>query len=212
MRDAAPTLMSRLILALSLLWVGFVAARVAAQPAATEPAGLGPVRCFVTATDAANLDTLSARRLCVGAADVVPAQCFDEASDVLGLSDGEAVTLCRAARSLDPIACANNLDTMAALEDAEIVAYCAAMRWPLIAPPTAGTPACVRAALDQAELTEAEAVRLCRGSADTSPVACYAWGEAQTTVSELDLVELCAPVVVASPYTGASPYPGGAYP
>ncbi len=49
------------------------------------------------------------------------------------------------------------------------------------------------------EATETNAVRLCRGSASTRPLECFELGEAETSLSESDLVELCAAMVIASP-------------
>jgi hypothetical protein len=186
----------------ALIGAGAAAALIAhAQPAAAPAAAhLGPMRCYVHATDNLNLEQLKAKQLCTGATSAEPARCFDEATDrVLGMTDLQAVRLCQTATSPAPALCAERLDDTTDLGTSTVVTYCAALRWSLLPAGSGGSPACVVAALDRTLLSELEAARLCAGSASTAPVACYELGDDETTLSDADIVDLCTTVVIGAP-------------
>jgi hypothetical protein len=170
---------------------------LAAQEAA-EPS-IAPMRCYLYATEAAGtsgLESQKAAQLCQGATSEAPAQCFDQAVDALALSDLHAVELCRLATSAAPAACAARLDDTTNLPDNEIVSYCATDQFPLIPAQTAGSPECLEAALDRTALTEDRAVRLCRGSATTSPIDCFDLGDDETALSDDEIVDLCSATAI----------------
>jgi hypothetical protein len=179
--------------------VGALTAVAATLRAQGPPSAPGPVACFLHAARDASLDDHQAKRLCIGAPSGAPAQCFATAVHELGLSDLQAVRLCRGATSIQPASCATQLADTTDLEDAKIVSYCAARHWPLLRPPTAGSPVCVTAALHRTMMTTQQAVDLCRGSPTTRPVACFEAGRHQTLLGTQDLVDLCAPVVQVRP-------------
>ncbi len=186
--------------------LGFGLVALAAVPAHGQPAAgpadahLGPVRCYVEATDNLHLEQLKAKQLCTGATSAAPARCLDEATDRVGsMTDLQAVRLCQTASSNAPALCAERLDDTTDLGAWAVVNYCAALRWALLPAGTGGSPACVEAALDRTLLPDHEAARLCAGSASTAPVACYELGDDQTTLSDRDLVDLCTTVVIGAP-------------
>jgi hypothetical protein len=189
-----------LITALWPVWLVAIAVPAHAQPTSGDPARLGPIRCYMAATRASNLEHLKAKQLCTGATGEAPARCLAEATDRVGLDELPAARLCQGARSTAPAICAKRLDDSTDLDTSSIVNYCAALHWPLVAAGTGGSPECLEAALDRTPLSDLEAARLCLGSESAAPVACYALGHAQTALSDLDLVDLCTTVVIAAPY------------
>jgi hypothetical protein len=190
---------SRLRLVVSLLSAGLIAGPAAAQQAVPiDP--LGPVRCYLAATQGtSNLTLEQGKQLCIGAIDESPARCFAQISD-RGFADAQAMQMCASAASLSPAECAERLKTTTGLDDASIVGYCAALPWPLAPLVGQGTPACVVGARTRTGLTDSYIVRLCSGSTSASPVDCYAGGQTTTRLTDVELVELCLPV-------GLYPYP-----
>ncbi len=187
---------SGLPLVVSLLSAGLSGGPAAAQPESADP--LGPVRCYATATRDSLAPMTQARQLCTGAVDESPARCFAQAT-AREFADAQAIQLCAGTTSLAPAMCADRLKT-SGLDDGTIVAYCAALPWPLFPLAGPGTPTCLIDARGRTGLSDTDAVRLCGGSTSTAPVDCFAWGAANTYLSDHDLVELCLPV-------GLYPYP-----
>lgn len=183
---------SRLPLIVSLLSGG----SAIAQPAAVPVDPLGPVRCYVAATQGTtNLTMEQGRQLCIGAVDESPAQCFARISDQ-GFADAQAMRMCASAASLSPAECAVRLKRTTGLDDASIVGYCAALPWPLSPLVGQGAPACVVGAKTRTNLPDAYTVRLCNGSTSAAPVDCFAGGQTTTRLTDTDLVELCLPVAL----------------
>lgn len=183
-----------------LCLVAAVAGPARGQPAADRAPHLGPIRCYIDVTENAYLETQKAKQLCTGAVDEAPARCFAEATDRVAMVDLDAVTMCQAATSVAPAICAERLDDTTDLATSSIVTYCAALQWPLLPVGTGGAPACLEAALDRTTLFDPEAARLCAGSSSEGPVACYELGDAETTLSDSDLVDLCTTVVISTPF------------
>ena len=172
------------------------AGSAAAQPAAVPVDPLGPVRCYVAATQGTtNLTMEQGRQLCIGAIDESPAQCFARISDQ-GFADAQAMRMCASAASLSPAECAVRLKRTTGLDDASIVGYCAALPWPLAPLVGQGAPACVVGAKTRTNLPDAYTVRLCSGSTSAAPVDCFAGGQTTTRLTDTDLVELCLPVAL----------------
>ncbi len=165
--------------------------------------GIGPVQCHVRATDEFGLAASAAKELCVGAFDDTPARCIDQVVDRIDFVTPNAVAICRGALTTDPADCAARLEDTTDLDDSQIASSCAAQRWPFFEPPGSGSPACVEAALDRTDVSDFEAVRLCRGATSTDPVACYELGDDETALSGPDLVDLCATVATLIPCTAA---------
>jgi hypothetical protein len=189
---------SHLCLVVSLLSAGLIAGPAAAQPQAVPVDPLGPVRCYLVATQGtSNLTQTQGRQLCIGAIDESPARCFARISD-RGFADAQAMRMCASAASLSPAECAERLRTTTGLDDASIVGYCAALPWPLSPLVGQGAPACVVGARTRTGLTDSYIVRLCSGSTSTAPVDCYAGGQTTTRLADVDLVELCLPVGLSS--------------
>ena len=183
---------SRLPLIVSVLSAG----SAAAQPAAVPVDPLGPVRCYLAATQGTtNLTMEQGRQLCIGAVDESPAQCFAQISD-RGFADAQAMRMCASAASLSPAECAVRLKRTTGLDDASIVGYCAALPWPLAPLVGQGAPACVVGAKTRTNLPDAYTVRLCSGSTSAAPVDCFAGGQTTTRLTDTDLVELCLPVAL----------------
>jgi len=182
---------------------------VAREARAQQQDPTAPLACYEAATDE-GLVSLSAKQLSLGASSIAPAQCYDIASDQLGFVDPNAVRLCQAATSTDPAACAAQLDAQTTLEEPAVVAYCAALAWPLVVSPSAGSPACIQAALDQTQLSDPQAAQLCTGSSSAGPVQCYLQGEDALVVSDDDLIDLCTQYVIAPIYP-YGPYGTQAY-
>lgn len=167
-----------------------------AQPAAVAVDPLGPVRCYLAATQGtSNLTMEQGRQLCIGAVDESPAQCFARISDQ-GFADAQAMRMCASAASLSPAECAERLKRTTGLDDASIVGYCAALPWPLAPLVGQGAPACVVDAKTRTNLPDAYTVRLCSGSTSVAPVDCFAGGQTTTRLTDTDLVELCLPVAL----------------
>jgi hypothetical protein len=185
---------------IAALWLIAMVAAPAYGQAQTGATHLGPIQCYVHATEIAALESLNAKQLCIGATSVAPAQCFAEASDRALLSDLDAVRLCQVASSTAPAACAERLRATTALTSSPIVDYCVALRWTLVQSGTGGVPECVETALDRTALTNDDAVRLCAGAVSTAPVACYELGKNETALTNSDIVDLCT-LVVLVPYT-----------
>jgi len=180
-------------LVLSLLSAGPSAGPVDAQTA-VDP--LGPVRCYVAATQGRNNLTLEqGKQLCIGAIDESPARCFAQIA-ARGFADVQAMRMCASATSVLPAECAERLRATTGLDDASIVGYCAALPWPLAPLVGPGAPECVVGAQSRTWLPDAETVRLCSGSTSSAPVDCYAWGQTTTRLTDADLVELCLPVAL----------------
>jgi hypothetical protein len=181
----------------SLLSAGLSAGPAAAQPAAAPVVDpLGPVRCYVAATQGrTNLTMEQGRQLCIGAIDDSPAQCFAQII-ARGFADVQAMRMCASATSVSPAECAQRLRASTGLDDASIVGYCAALPWPLAPLVGQGAPACVADARARTRLPDADTVRLCSGSISAAPVDCYAWGQTATRLTDADLVELCLPVAL----------------
>jgi len=180
----------------------------AATPAHAQQAGgapyLGPIYCYLDATERSALETQKAKQLCVGAINVAPARCYAQAIDRALLTDLDAVRLCQMAGSTTPAACAERLRATTTLgSSATIVDYCAAMRWTLVQSGTGGVPECIETALDRTALVNTEAARLCAGAQSTAPVACFELGRNRTALANDDLVDLCTTVVIVpySPWT-----------
>lgn len=191
---------SRLRLVVSLLSAGRIAGPAAAQPQAAPVDPLGPVRCYVAATQGtSNLTLEQGKQLCIGAIDESPARCFARISD-RGFADAQAMRMCASAASLSPAECAERLKTTTGLDDASIVGYCAALPWPLAPLVGQGAPACVVSARTRTNLPDADTVRLCGASTSAAPVDCFAGGQTTTRLTDVDLVDLCLPV-------GLYPYP-----
>jgi hypothetical protein len=187
---------SRLPLIVAVLSTG----SAAAQPAAAPVDPLGPVRCYLAATQGTNNLTLEqGKQLCIGAIDESPARCFAETADQ-GFADAQAMRVCASAASVSPAECAEQLKQTTGLDDASIVGYCAALPWPLSPLVGQGAPACVVGARTRTNLPDAYTVRLCTGSTSAAPVDCYAGGQTTTRLTDVDLVDLCLPV-------GLYPYP-----
>jgi hypothetical protein len=187
-------------LVVSLLSAGPSVRSAAAQPEAVPADPLGPVRCYLAATQGTNNLTLEqGTQLCIGAVDESPARCFAQAADQ-GFADVQAMQICASAPSLSPAECAERLKTATGLDDGSIVGYCTALPWPLAPLVGQGAPGCVVAARTRTNLPDAETVRLCSGSASAAPVDCYAWGQTHTRLTDAELVGLCLPV-------GLYPYP-----
>jgi len=169
------------------------------QPSGADP--YGALRCFDVATDG-GLPTQLATSLCVGSSGLAPIACFEQVSDTLAFSDLSAVRLCQQATSLAPAVCADRLDDTEELVEDEIVAFCTAATYALVPASGGGAPQCVEAALEETLLTENDAVRLCAGSSDVQPVACYQVGEAELPdAADEQLIELCSLWVLATPGT-----------
>jgi hypothetical protein len=181
----------RLPLVVSLLSAGSAAAQP--EPVPGDP--LGPVRCYAAATQDSRAAMEQAKLLCIGAVDESPARCFAQAAH-REFADAQAIQLCAGTTSLAPATCADRLKTTAGLDDGTIVAYCAALPWPLAPLAGPGAPRCVLSARDRTRLPDSDAVRLCSGSTSAAPVDCYAWGEANTYLSDHDLVDLCLPAAL----------------
>jgi hypothetical protein len=187
---------SWLFLVVSLLSAGPSAPPASAQPQALPADPLGPVRCYLAATQGTNNLTLEqGRQLCIGAVDESPARCFAQTSDQ-GFADVQAMQICASALSLSPAECAQRLKTTTGLDDGSIVGYCAALPWPLVPLVGQGAPACVVSARTRTNLPDAYTVRLCSGSASAAPVDCFAWGQSHTRLTDTELVELCLPVAL----------------
>lgn len=172
------------------------AGSAAAQPAAVPVDPLGPVRCYLAATQGTtNLTMEQGRQLCIGAIDESPARCFASIADQ-GFADAQAMRMCASAASLSPAECAVRLKRTTGLDDASIVGYCAALPWPLAPLVGQGAPACVVGAKTRTNLPDAYTVRLCSGSTSAAPVDCFAGGQTTTRLTDTDLVELCLPVAL----------------
>ena len=191
---------SRISLVVCLLSAGLSGGLIAAGPAAAQSQAapavdpLGPVRCYVAATQGtSNLTLEQGKQLCIGAGNESPAQCFERTSD-LGFADTQAMRMCASAASLSPAECAARLKTTTGLDDASIVGYCAALPWPLAPLVGQGAPACVVSAQTRTNLPDAYTVRLCSGSMSAAPVDCFAGGQTTTRLTDVELVELCRPV------------------
>lgn len=184
------------------LVVCLLSAGLSAGPAAAQPVvdPLGPVRCYVAATQGRNNLTMTqGQQLCVGAIDDSPAQCFAQIV-ARGFADVQAMRMCAGATSVSPAECAQRLRATTGLDDASIVGYCAALPWPLAPLVGQGAPACVADAHARTRLPDAYTVRLCSGSTSAAPVDCFAGGQTTTRLTDTDLVDLCLPV-------GLYPYP-----
>lgn len=189
-----------LALGISLLGAGLSAGPAAAQPEAAPVDPLGPVRCYLAATQGtSNLTMTQGKQLCIGAIDESPARCFAQIS-ARGFADVQAMRMCASATSVSPAECAERLRARTGLDDASIVGYCAALPWPLSPLVGQGAPACVVGARARTWLPDADTVRLCSGSTSAAPVDCYAGGQTTTRLADADLVDLCLPV-------GLYPYP-----
>jgi hypothetical protein len=180
-------------------WAALCIATVAyAQPPQRRAADpRAPVQCFVQA-DGAGLTEAGAAQLCSGASSAAPARCYEAARQELGITEHEGVLLCRMATSLAPARCAIQLDDRGVLDNGSLVSYCAAAGGALVAPSGPGSPECLTQAIDEG-LASTGAIRLCRGSASSAPAICYAWGRDNATISDVNLVELCAPVALWLP-------------
>jgi len=184
---------SRLPLIVSALSAGSAAAQAQGVPAA-DP--LGPVRCYLAATQGiSNLTLEQGRQLCIGALDESPARCFARIADQ-GFADAQAMQMCASAASLSPAECAVRLKQTTGLDDASIVGYCTALPWPLTPLVGQGAPVCVVSARTRTNLPDADTVRLCSGSMSAAPVDCYAWGQTHTRLTDSELVDLCLPVAL----------------
>lgn len=184
-------------LVVALLSAALIAGPAIAQSQAAPTVDpLGPVRCYVAATQGtSNLTLEQGKQLCIGAIDESPARCFDETADQ-GFADAQAMRICASAASLSPAVCAAHLKTTTGLDDASIVGYCAALPWPLAPLVGQGAPACVVGAQTRTNLPDADTVRLCSGSASAAPVDCFAGGQTTTRLTDTDLVDLCLPVAL----------------
>lgn len=191
--------------ALSVAFARIATAQVPPPPA--QPTPYGALSCYLNAIDQ-GIDNLNAKQLCLGAPNVTPAQCFDAAQELIDIAGPEAVTLCQRATSLAPARCADRLAEETQLETGDIVTSCASASWPVVPAPGAGAPACVEAALGETMLPEYEAVRLCAGSATRAPVDCFLRGDDELTLTEGDVVDLCATYVRVAPSTAYGPFPG----
>jgi hypothetical protein len=181
----------------AMLAMGLVVTAFAQTAPQVDP--YAPIRCYDRVDRVENLEHLKAMELCTGAVSEAPADCYSDAEALLQFVDDDIVRMCRMATSRAPAECAAHLDETTPLVEQEIVDYCAALQWPLVAPPTGGTPECVEAALDRTTLTENRALQLCRGSSTPDPVDCFITGDNQLNLTEDDLVQLCS-LVVAYPY------------
>lgn len=171
---------------------------------------LGPVRCYVRATDATTIAPASAVQLCIGAASDAPARCLAQAKNrLLGFSDLELVQLCSGATSTEPVACAARSDDTTELSDRQIAQHCAALPYVQIPAQSAGAPICVETARDRTTLSDREALELCRGSNDVGPVACFEYGDDQTPLSAPDLISLCGAVEIIPGYYSPALHPYG---
>jgi hypothetical protein len=183
---------SRLPLIVSVLSTG----SAVAQPAAVPVDPLGPVHCYLAATQGtSNLTLEQGKQLCIGAVDESPARCLAWIADQ-GFADAQAMRMCASAASLAPAECAERLKKTTGLDDASIVGYCAALPWPLAPLVGQGAPACVVGARTRTNLPDAYTVRLCTGSTSAAPVDCYAGGQTTTRLTDTELVELCLPVAL----------------
>jgi hypothetical protein len=163
--------------------------REARAQVADDP--LGPVQCFEIA-DRENLASTSAVTLCGGATSAAPGQCFADASDRGILTEQQMVMLCQAATSNQPIECFDRLTVAGTLTNDQMIGYCAT-RCPVgPAPPEAGNPDCVVAALDRADLPEQTAGELCVRARSSGPVDCLVTGRDTTGLADSSLVQLCA--------------------
>jgi hypothetical protein len=189
---------AKILLCVALIEVGS-AAMVPAQPVTRQAAAFAPVQCFAYATDAESLTNADAVRLCTGAISDAPARCYQAASDSVDFLGVELVRMCAMATSTAPAQCAERLDDTTALTNGAIARYCAAQQWPVVPAQNAGSPACVEEATDETSLTDQQAFQLCRGSTSSAPLACYRAGTANLSLSDFELVRLCAAVVPYPP-------------
>jgi hypothetical protein len=151
-----------------------------------------PIACYRDATDR-ELSNTSAVSLCMGTSSQAPAACFADAVDNARISEGGAVRLCRGAVSQAPATCVERLINGTGLDERAIVSYCAAAE--VLAPASmVSDPKCLEAA-GRADLSETDALRLCRGSTGAIAVDCFLSGKDQTDLSDGQLIDLCAPLV-----------------
>jgi hypothetical protein len=176
--------------ALALLVGLLVVVRLAAQPASDGPAP-APIECFLSAT---NLDNASAKQLCIGATSVAPARCFVDSTSLGYVTQAQAVQLCAAAVSDEPVRCLAQLRATSGYVTADIIKYCAALRWPMVAQPTTGSPACIDAATTTG-LSDTQVQDVCRGSRSAEPAHCVQRGRSLTGLADADLVDLCTQTV-----------------
>jgi DNA-binding transcriptional regulator YdaS (Cro superfamily) len=176
--------------ALAVLVASLAVVRLAAQPAGggSLPA---PIDCFLSAT---NLDNASAKQLCIGATSAAPARCFVDAAATGYVTQAQAVQLCAAAVSDEPVRCLARLRATSGYVTADIIKYCAALRWPMVAQPTTGSPACIDAATTTG-LADTQVQDVCRGSKSAEPAHCVQRGRLLTGLADADLVDLCVQAV-----------------
>jgi hypothetical protein len=164
-------------------------------PAQTATSSLpGPLACFVRVQSTIGLDSANAERLCMGAADASPAHCFEGAQRLGAFTMYQSVQLCVGATSTDPVGCAQEVREAGALTAGDTVSYCAALHWPLVRPSNGGASVCLDQA-NNAGLSNAQALDVCRGSTSTAPADCVERGRDLTGLADADLVDLCTSVV-----------------
>jgi hypothetical protein len=178
---------SRLVIAVPLAALGILLF-VSAPPRA-QPAGNGPIACFVDVTRAGLLDQASAKQLCLGSNGTGAAQCFLEAWRIGLLTQTQMVQLCSQATSDEPVQCARRLAS-SGLTSAGVVQYCAASSWPLVVPPGPGTADCLDSVRRQ-RFSDYQAAQVCRGAGTSEPAECVAHGHQQTGLADGDLIDLC---------------------
>jgi len=176
-----------------LAWLVAIAAcqrEAGAQVVERDP--LGPVRCFTLTTDR-QLSQQSALELCGGQPTDAPGRCYATGLDrAPGLSSQQIQQLCTVATSLAPLECYLRLDADGILTDQQMLDYCGATCPIGPPPPQSASPACLSAAIESTDLALQTAGELCANSSSAGPVRCYLAADALQTLTETQLVQLCA--------------------
>jgi len=146
--------------------------------------------CYLEVTYGYGLDNANATQLCIGASSDAPARCFLEASRLGPLTDAYSIQLCTGATSDAPVRCFAGIGNRTGLVTANTVTYCQALHWPLVIPPTTGSPACVDAA-SRIGLATQQVIDVCQGSASAAPAECVDRGRSLTGLTDSYLVNLC---------------------
>lgn len=200
--------MTKAVPALLFALVAASCQREAAAQQAVERDPLGPVRCFTITTDR-QLSEQSAIQLCAGMPNDAPGRCYSLGLDEApGLSSQQLQQLCSAASDVDPLRCYQRLDAEGSLTDQQIIDYCRTTCPVGPPPPQASSPACLASALRDTQLALQTAGELCVNSSSAGPVACYLAGEDLQTLTDSQLVQLCAEQFQCQYYNAA---PTGGY-
>lgn len=179
----------------ALIVLAVAGSRADARP----PAAYGALVCYQRATTA-GASTTNATRLCLGAASDAPARCFEQASSELGANELATVRLCTGATSDRRVRCVRSLMGKTGMNQASAVASCSLHGIAPVPPPGPSRASCIETALDQTDLSELAATRLCRGARSSRPAKCVAWGEQHVLADQLALVALCAEYIWIDTY------------